>query len=162
MHLISNCSQIDNCLEQLRFDDHLAVGVSREYVSTHSNFTPENLFCFDNSEHIESSQISILSRHDRQFLNAARREIRAYLEAGLISKWLNDEKVRKYETPGDIYFEMKHVIGLIVLSLGLCSVAIPIFIMEKFAHSKFGFLDTFNLRRKLEYFVDGRRHYLLD
>lgn len=90
---LEKCENIDNCLNHLISDDHLAVGISREYVINHFNYDPEEIFCFDRSQHIESLQISIFAR--KESINLLNEEIRGYLEAGLISKWINDMKWKR-------------------------------------------------------------------
>lgn len=160
------CLNIDDCVNRLLINDQLAVGVSREIISKHKTYILDEIFCFDQNEHIESFQIGLLIRSNGHLINIINKEINACLEAGLISKWLNDNKLKKInsDTIDDIYIEMKHILALFIFNFGIgFSLAASTFFMEQIAHSKkFRFLNKFNLRQHMENFVDGRRHYLLN
>lgn len=161
----SLCVDTDECLNELTENDCLAVCVSREYVLKHFNFNPEEIFCFNRSEHIESLQISFLVRKDSFLNNLINKEIRSYSEAGLISKWINDyQKLRIIQKPNEeIYFVIGHAAALFLFggTVGL-NMALMALILELIANARFPLLNKLGISNYLEICVDGKRHYLLD
>lgn len=157
------CENIGNCLDRLKFDDRFAIGASRKHVTNHFNYNSEEIFCFDKNQHIESLQISILARKDS--MNVLNREIRAYLEAGLISKWINDMKRKRVvnEPSDDNYIKVEHFGAVMLFVVVLFeSLSIGCLMLELLVYRKFSLLQRLRLNDALEHFLDGKRHLLLD
>lgn len=160
MDLISMCPDIDNCLEQLQFDDHLAVGVSREYVKNNHLFANEQLFCFDEKNHIESDQITVLVYRDKNLINLFNNEIRKFSEAGLISKWIKDYRKPKatIHFPTFTYYSLWHAQAVFVFGYGiLLSFAILALTGEFLTYNKHYLLVKLRLLKLCELFVDPDR-----
>lgn len=162
LYQFESCANINDCLNQLLVNGHLAVGVSRKYVHTNFEQFPHEIFCFAESEHIESLQISILTKNDRCLEKMINKEILAYSEAGLISKWINDYKIKNIVEPIQYgYINIDHIAALILFGflLSIC-IAIFSFLSEILIGHRFLALGKMNVY--LDDIFDGKRHYLID
>lgn len=75
-------------LEELEWNDKLAVAVSLANVKNEGTITRLNLFCFDSFDHIYEYQLKILASKRFPFMIELNRFIEMVNEAGLTVKWL--------------------------------------------------------------------------
>lgn len=109
------CLNVDDCLRELLENGRMAVGVSRQYASSHPQFSSDEIYCLGDREHIEGFQVTMLVRRDLELMSLINKEIRRFSEAGLISKWAQDSRKRKISEQRDfIYFGIKHAMGLVL------------------------------------------------
>lgn len=143
-------------------NENSAVGISREYVSSQPAFLSDEIYCFRKRNHIESYQVAFLVRRDRDLMNLLNKEIAAFSEAGLVAKWIRDNKRTKPPDPdgsSEIYYNMEHIQALFIFNIGLgWFLSTGLLLIEKLTYSKNRFLIKLHLLTCLEFLVDSEKH----
>lgn len=155
------CLDIDNCLVTVAMNDNIAISSSRLQVASSNEYSPNDIFCFDQTEPIGSYVISILVRKNKNLVNLINKEVQAYAEAGLISKWSKDN-IRKtpYHIETYIYFSTGHCMALLCFfSFPIQSLGSLIFGLEHLTANENSFLKKYNLLNWCKVFLDGGRKY---
>lgn len=75
-------------MEQLYWDDNLAVAVSLERVKNEELISKLGIYCFKSPNQIHEYPLKILAVKDFPFLNELNKLIKQASESGLIVKWL--------------------------------------------------------------------------
>lgn len=85
------------CLQRLNNDDYidLAVGGSRQHILNSRSFSPLNMYCFDQSEHIIGYQPVLLMRKHSPLRSKIDDIICNAFEGGLFVKWNRDNQRKK-------------------------------------------------------------------
>lgn len=159
------CENVDVCLKQLSTNDYLAVAISLEQAQ-HSRFMPmSEIHCFENTQQTVEYSTHVLVRKDFRFFN----ELNAFIDAtkanGLISKWLDNTKIRpifKYHNDDDGQITMDNFIGF--FGLWFCLLCLPstIFLIEKFSFYWAHKSNPTKISILLEMYIDADRHFLLN
>lgn len=81
---------MEQCLDSLQNDAHLAVMVSKKFALSYRKNTGHSFYCFGRSENIGLSLISMLVHKDFQDLERLNQIIGRLVDHGLIAKWERD------------------------------------------------------------------------
>lgn len=158
-------ADVDSCLEQLKWDDHVAVSISRLRAHNCERIRYSEMHCFSISENIYTYSQALRTAKKYEFLPYINLMIRRCLEVGLIDKWHRDSSMYrndpKLKLDRRISLSVTHIgAALLLLFCGL-SIATLVFFVERivFRNTKERNCHPFWLL--LSRFVDGRRFYLL-
>lgn len=157
----------DTCLANLKDNEYLAVGVPRQHAINFINADISNrkIYCFDKSENICSFSVSIITRRNFELLSQFNANIMRLVEAGLITKWANDNQKIVFHKGGGIYaapLTIEHIFPGIFLTCASYFCVLHIFFLEKIIKKQ---VQTGGRSRKLwilaDKLIDGDRHYLI-
>lgn len=173
------CANIDECLQQLRTVDTLAVAVSRQHAMNSPTIAKTDLFCFPKLNNVYSYSVSMLMRKNFHLLGKMNSIIRRVMEFGLIQKWERDGEVQQLlkltkemsaadtvvaeDGGGDdvVVLTVGHIAGsMIIMTVGY-SLASLIFIAELIVRS-----DRLRRWRRTKWwrlvnaFLDAKRYFL--
>lgn len=81
------CTYTDECLMRLRYDDKLAVAVSRLHAQNTPAVSQSEIFCFPRSDNIYSYSIAMPIKLDFHMLPVINYNIRQLFEFGLTERW---------------------------------------------------------------------------
>lgn len=84
--------KLDECVNELIYNDRFAIAISREYISNKYNDSLEYIFCFNRENRIESMLVGLLVRRDYELLKTVNRDIKFFAQAGLISHWMDKSR----------------------------------------------------------------------
>lgn len=156
-------ADIDSCLEQLKWDDKLAVSISRLRAENCALIRKSEMYCFSMRENIYTYSQSLRTTKKYEFLPQIDIFIRRCSEAGLFQKWnressmYRNDPVHKFDRR--IILSIAHIgAALLALVCGLC-IGLLVLMAECVAFRK---TKQPNCRRFwffLSRIVDGRRFY---
>lgn len=156
------CTEIDKCLYELTTNLTLAVAVSREHSENSPLMSKMNMFCFTRSNNIYNYLISVLARRDHHLLTRINRNIRAVLEAGLLSKWQLDSQresdLKNFKATGDeednatIVLKWQHVQGAFYVAFIGLFVSIIVFFLEVIVFKLSKSVNFDKMKRLEQYF----------
>lgn len=157
-------ADVGSCLEQLKWDDHVAVSVSRLRAQNSARIRYSEMHCFAMSENIYTYSQALRTAKNYEFLPYINLMIRRCLEVGLIDKWHRDSSMYrndpKLKLDRRIALSITHIgAALLLLFCGL-SIASLVFIAERIVFRKTKQRSCHPFWLILSRFVDGRRFYL--
>lgn len=156
------CTHIYICLEQLKWNDSLAVSVSRLVAENCPLVDSSEMYCFSERENLREAMTALRVVHRFEFLPQVDDIIRRCFESGLILKWRKDEtrqnnKLNSKRTEHRMILTVDHIGGaLITLFCGL-SMAMLVFAAECVAYRKIKQRNCCRFWFYLSKVLDGRR-----
>lgn len=154
----------DRCLNQLKHDDYLAVGGSRQRILNSRSYSPSKIFCFDQKESIAVYQQALFVRKDFALRRKVDKIIRRAFEGGLVLKWDRDSQRKKehiipYVPPPQFTLEEYAVAFVFIIGVG-SFMSTSAFVCEIIINRKMNQMNRSRYWKYLEHFFDGKRHYL--
>lgn len=133
-----NIDDLDFRLNQLSYDDSLAVFVSLQYVLNTNLLKGKNIYCFKDFEVINNYNLKILMKMNFTFVDELNNFIGRAVETGLIKKWLkNEETIYKYTRVDDNYILTTQIMySGFILCFSVVVFAILVAIAEKVVYAK--------------------------
>lgn len=117
------CRNTDTCLNYLkRYDNYgMAIGGTRLHILTSSHYSPDDIFCFDESESLLTYQVALLLKNGSDFEIDINRIIRHSFEAGLFSKWERVSLKVKHRAEDDqpLQMTMENLLMPMIFVLGI-------------------------------------------
>lgn len=83
------CTNTDECLKRLEYDEKLAVAVSRLHAENTPAISRSEMFCFPQSKNIYSYSVAMPIKLDYHILPVINYNIRQLFEFGLVERWNN-------------------------------------------------------------------------
>lgn len=173
------CTEVDECLENLRNLDNVAVSVSREHALNSPLIAKTELFCFAKTNNVYSYAVAMMTQKNFHLLGRMNSIIRRVMEFGLIQKWDKDSDVMQQlklkmgsdakkaatdsdEDEGLVVLTVGHIAGaLIIMSVGYV-LALLTFIAELLVNCRM--LQAYRnnwLWVLCDRFLDAQRYFLL-
>lgn len=166
------CNNINDCLVKIKYNDKIAVSVSREHAMNNLEILKSELFCFTKSNNVYSYSVTMLAKKNFHLLSRMNTIIRQIVEFGLIQKWEKQDY-----TVMQIRLEQNQPINnldnnLIVLTVGHIGGALIImfvgwifgilsFIVEILINTKLAKRRYFrHMTKYLDAFVNPDRYFL--
>lgn len=117
------CCNTDACLNYLkRYENYdMAIGGTRLHILASSHYSPDDIFCFDESESLLTYQVALLLKNGSNFEIDINRIIRNSFEAGLFSKWESANLKVKHRTGDDqpLQMTMENLLMPLIFVLGI-------------------------------------------
>lgn len=88
------CKSDVECLENLKYNDKLAIAVSRQYALHNAHVSDTEIFCFDKSENIFNFFVSMHMKQNLDLHEKINGFIQRVLAVGLMKKWITDTQRR--------------------------------------------------------------------
>lgn len=159
------CNELDICFEELTFDEHLAVAVSREYAL--STFLTKSVFCFDGSETICNHELKILMKKNFALADELNDFIKYSDQGGLIVKWLNDfqQSQPKYEFDNQVGYKsltLEYFWGCLIIYGCVWIPTFMVAIAEQIIYRKARDPHAAKFWIYAEMLIDADRHFLLN
>lgn len=162
---INLCENINDCLATLAWNRYAAVAVSRKYASSSPAISNDQIYCFDRRQNIRSISISMVTRHDLDYLTKINRLLQYSVESGLFLKWERDSRsqIDKDDSSTIVYHRItwEHLAGgMIVITIGL-AVSSCVFVLELFVKRMRRIHRRSKYWKVTERLIDGHRYELL-
>lgn len=150
------------CLNNLEFDNQLAVAVSQLYLETLP--FQSKIFCFDSDKKLSKFPATFMIRRDFRLRKEFEKVFKSIRAAGLIPKWERDYRHMENNDSKDMIVEpltldsfrsIFVVIGLFLIAAIISRVLEEI--IFKASHKK----HAHPFWRMADKFIDGERHFLL-
>lgn len=136
------CENIDVCLEKLRYDEYLAVAVSRLHAQNSPTISRTEMFCFTRANNVYSYSVAVPLSMDFQLIDAINAVIRSAMESGLINRWSKfniEPATRSLATDGKplenenatIVLTVDHIVGALLIMVFGYVLAIIVFLAER-------------------------------
>lgn len=151
-------------LQQLKWNDKLAVAVSLERVRNEGLISNLGLYCFQSPNHIHEYSLKVLTSRNFPFLKELDHFIEMATESGLIMKWLKGcrftsiyEKKPLYE-----YAEVKLELFICFILIVICLLLFSCFIafLEKTAHNQIHVANVKLIWRYIEMAINPHRYFM--
>lgn len=164
MHAFEICSDIDECLHRLEFDDKLAVAVSRLHIQAMP--LHKNIFCFGPSQNIHNYLNAFMIRSEYSNRHAFDNMMKMVKDSGLISKFQKDLRLhhRKYRSR---QITEVHSINInefnfaFLFALFFINLSITTFMFEFIIYYKVQSPNSSRIWVFLDKFICGKRYYFL-
>lgn len=156
MNIFEVTDHPDKCINELLWNDKLAIAISRELSICSRN----NAYCFDHPNIIYEYSLSMLTRKDFPLINELNQFIQGAVEGGLITRWLKRYRSREKEIPPeytDINWENFSI--YVVFYLGLTFFAFVMLIIEKIVYRKVREPNSKPFWRYIEMAIDPYRYF---
>ena len=164
------CIHIDDCLRELHSNNKLAVTISRAHAINSPVISKSEIFCFAKEKNVYSYSVTMFTKRNYHLLSKMNSIIRRVMEFGLIQKWERDSdelqelKLSMAEAdPSDdelVVLTVSHIAGaLIVLAIGNV-MALLVFFVELFVHSKVASGDRKYFWTLLNATLNSKRYFL--
>lgn len=129
------CPDIERCLEELKINMKLAIGLSRQHALNNPRIRRSDIFCFPPSNNIHTYSVLMPTREDFPLLPHIDDLIDRFVEHGLIYLWNRNSQnyttmrlMHKYKGPQALTVD--HLLGaFVILAIGLVS-ATSVFSIE--------------------------------
>lgn len=137
------CFDMNKCLMELKFNDKLAVAISRQHaINARVPLNDEDMFCFDKSDNLFSFSVVMLFKNDHHLLPLVNMLIRRITESGFILKWKADSEFFKFMEEIKLRdphenaepINLGHLLGSFALMVIGLSLAIVAFVFEWLAY----------------------------
>lgn len=158
-------------MQDLKWNDRLAVTVSRKHAMNCPTISKEMLYCFRYEENIHTITVAMLTPKGYFLLSDIDRILRYSMEGGLFNKWELDSTERIYSTkvknnPNGFEYvplQLEHSFGVFfLLAVGL-GLSVIILIIELIIYHKAKQRKELGKRAGLwiyaEKFIDGQGEY---
>lgn len=122
IHVHSICTEIDQCLNDIKNNNKLVVATSKNHVNLLLSET--DIFCFPNSNNIHNASIGFLIQHNYHLLSHINYAIQNSLEFGLINKWKMTYHQNNARDKNKIMSSNVTVLKINHLFLGMLAIAI--------------------------------------
>lgn len=161
------CPDLDECLAQLEFNDHLAVAVSRKHALANRRISNWQIYCLAEEERVFGYPISMFINKDHPLKTNISRLGRMAVEGGLIGKWTKDaQDVMRSEGkhhgryhPTNALTASQIVLPVIIHGSGLL-IAMAIFLGELIVYRMARTRGKYRRYwRKLEWMIDGKQRF---
>lgn len=157
------CESVEECLTNLKSDNQVAIGVSREYVLHRTD-----IFCFDRTENIFSYTVSMLVRKNDELYRRVNKFIHHLLDAGLMKKWTETtfNVLRKGNDSHGSSLQVKpisiqHITVGFIIAILFVILSVIAFGLELLIYKKLCSKNPSSFWIKAELLIDGDRHYFL-
>lgn len=144
------CIYTDDCLKRLKYDEKLAVAVSRLHAQNTPALSQSEMFCFSRSKNIYSYSIAMPIKLDYHLLPIINYNIRQLFEFGLIERWnklsqaiaANEEIKKSLENAASgkdsrlVVLTVAHIMGAILVMIFGHLIALIAFLTEVFVDRK--------------------------
>lgn len=161
-----HCDIIDECLQNLEFDEHLAVGLSRLHAENNPVISKTQLYCFARENNIYSYSVAMpmkIDFHLRPIINLI---IRQLFEFGLIERWdklsqaiaTSSVKV-KVDTEGSgnlVVLTVPHIMGAVLILISGMALAFLLFLIERIAQMRVKKRNCFRFWKRLDHLLDPK------
>lgn len=130
--------------------------------SARATISSQEMFCFEKSNNIRNSSMTLLLRESRLKMDEWNTLILRTIEAGLMGKWSSDCD-RRSEIDQQVArtpMSLKHFYGAATMSSLFLSLAIIAFILEHVVHRKLQDENCHRFWRTIDWIIDGKRHML--
>lgn len=154
-------SATQDYVDQLEWNDKLAVATSVEQIRFHSKF---KVHCFRNPQSIYEYPLSFFVQKDFPFLIELNMFIQQTGSSGLLSKWLgNYQNEFSIKSDNFRYIEMNIDTIWYMGSVCLCMLLTAFLVLnvERFIHKRTREMDVLRVWRFVEIMIDPKRHFLL-
>lgn len=163
------CSTSDDCLVNLKNNEHLAIGISREYAVYRTNILNTRMYCFDTYDNIDSFSISMWIRKNglHENINGL---VHRLLESGLLKKWTtstyklirnNCDCVKSDDSNEVIPINLEHAVVAIAAYLGLTFLSYIAYRLEKLIYQKISSGNPTKTWRIAHLVIEGKRNFFL-
>lgn len=155
------CSDIDDCLNQLTWNNKLAVAVSHERIQDNLLLRKSHIYCFDKSQSIHGYFTRFLIGEHFPYLQQLNDFIEKASSSGLISHWIKMNRMKTY------FYEQKFIIphivilGVWVIFSSLSCFSIFVYFAERIIYKKNREANVKNFWIIAEMLIDPDRHFLL-
>lgn len=165
------CYYTDECLKRLKYDEKLAVAVSRLHAENTPALSRSEMFCFPRSRNIYSYSVAMPIKLDYHLLPIINYNIRQLFEFGLIERWNKlsqsiaaNEEIKKMldrAAAGEsddrlVVLTVPHIMGaLLIMSFGHI-VALITFCLELLIKKKIGDNKCAKIWLILHFFVNPK------
>lgn len=144
-------------MERLRYDEYLAVALSRLHAENNPMISRSELFCFSRENNVYTYSVAMPLRLDYELIESVDAIISNLMEFGLIGKWIElseepttrakvaDTKKKQKDNEvnrgndsadGTVVLTMDHIIGaLLIMAFGYV-LAIIAFLVEQIVHRR--------------------------
>lgn len=128
----SHCPNIEICLLNLKTDNQLAVGLSRQHAMNHPLITRNEIFCFPPSENIYTYSVQMNAREDFNLLPRINELISRFIEHGFISRWIrrSQRTIFNIESHEPHPLTINHILGAMVSFAVGITLAMLTFVIE--------------------------------
>lgn len=159
------CPNLDDCLEELSYDNRLAVAVSHMHAMNSHRVSSEMIYCFNDGEHIIEYPVSAMMSSDHPFFESVHRMAQLAFERGLFVKWLKDSSGRPRHMRPRRNHELQiqtidHIMFAVMIYFLVISSAIITFVLEHVIFYKLQ-RDENRYWRWADMIIDGKRHFQL-
>lgn len=151
-------------LHQLELkSETVAIAIPRRFATNNPVTLRSSLYCFDDSQSIETYLLSICIRNDFKYRKQIKDISWKLFESGLFVKWSRDisfGQMQQAETPELwIPLRLSHIYGSIFLFVVSTCAAVGTFLLELLVSKVLTRNKPHKIWLLLESFVEGHRHY---
>lgn len=158
------CQNNDECLEELDWNNRLAVAVSQKHAMNNPVIPNWKIYCFPNTENIFNYPVSMYMRVGHPLEREINEITQRTLEAGLLAKWAVDSRMAFKQEARTPIRTKKLTIENISLILFLCgsflTFAVLAFIAELIVHRRARSPGAGRFWTTADWLIDGDRHFL--
>lgn len=157
------CEDLEECLNQLEYDNRLAVAVSRQYAMRSQKRAA--FYCFgESSSEISIHALTVLMKDGFKFVDDLNHFIKRAIEGGLDKKWLANSTSRyNHHTKKNhiVFITLNHLYGAFMLVIGGFLLAILVAIAEKivYEHARKPNVSAFWCLAEMA--IDPHRYFLV-
>lgn len=162
MNRIEICPNINICLEQLVLSDQPDVAVATSHLHVYSVVQTSKIFCFDYPENLFSYLLTIQIRKDLPLIMSINSEIDKIVEAGFVSKWINNYKMKKSIDESSLEsFSLRELFGLFIIPVLLLLMSIVLAVVEQIIYKNANTPNTHWFWKLASDIIDGKRHLFI-
>lgn len=155
------CTDINICLDELKWNKKLAVSISYERIQSSSYLRSSQLHCFSNMESVYVFYLRFLVKKNFRYLSQLNEFIQIARSSGIISHWINRMNPHFIPVAEDDTTATNIIIGVYPIVVSLFIFAIFIFFVERITYTKARNSRTIRLWVIIEIYIDPDRHFLL-
>lgn len=153
---------------KLKFNDYLAVALSREHAMNNPVLPKTEIFCFSKSNNVYTYSVAMITKKCFHLLPQMNSIIRRVLEFGLLEKWAKDNSAATLkliqnsdEGNGDglVVLTVAHITGAIIIMFVGYAAAFVAFIGEIIIGKKLLFANQIWIWSLLDKFFDANQYF---
>lgn len=159
---IEDCTDIDECLHRLEFENKLAVATSRLHVQALPLY--KNIFCLAHSQNIHNYFTKFMIRSDFEMRISFNNMLQLVVDSGFVSKFQKDTQIH-HRTSTDIAdvhsMNLTDFRFVFIFSMAFFILIVPVTILEFVIYYKAHSVYATSFWKFLDKLICGQRIYFI-